>query len=149
MPIPEFDHSTGNLPVGDHEASWDEMKVALGFTFRRRELFIDLLSVLQDLATKGVSKVWIDGSFVTTKQRPGDVDVVYLPPPDADITTWGKLAPQHREALKKAQRIDLLPFPSPQRLPGKPLITIRDYFAENRDGTVKGLVTLDLGGIPR
>jgi hypothetical protein len=148
VPIPEFDISTGNLPVGDHEASWDEMSTVLGFTFRRRELLVDLHAVLRDLSIRGVRKVWIDGSFVTMKERPKDVDVVYLPPFGADPTTWGTLAPQNRAVLAKARRVDLWPYPSPQPRLGKPAITIRDFFAEDRDGIVKGLVTLDLGGLP-
>lgn len=74
MPIPELDALTGNLPPGVHDATWDELVDAFGFNRRRAELLQGLREALESLAQAGCKRAYIDGSFVTAKERPGDFD---------------------------------------------------------------------------
>lgn len=144
MTIPDFDTETGLLPGGEHEATWSELADRLGFTYRRRILLDNLRVVLDELLAHGVETIWIDGSFVTSKPSPQDVDVVYLPPIGADITTWGMLAPIARRDLKKCRRVDLWEYPSRQRKGtwGPAPRPITEYFQSDEDGRQKGIVVL-------
>lgn len=144
MTIPAVDEATGNLPPGDHLASWAEITTAFGWSPRRRLLLSRLSAVLVDLETRGVQTVWIDGSFVGGKSRPNDIDVIYDPPPGSLLDAWGVLAPQRRAALKTSHFVDLWPHPSPQPGPTQrsTLQPLHDFFARDRDGRAKGLVMM-------
>ena len=75
--IPPFDPATGNLPPGIHEATWEEVVDRYGTTPYRRQLlggFRDALAVLRDV---GCRRVYLDGSFITTKEVPGDFDACW------------------------------------------------------------------------
>jgi hypothetical protein len=75
--IPPFDPVSGNLPPGEHEASWDEFKTRYGWNEHRRRLLAGLEEALRALAECGCSRVWIDGSFATDKELPGDFDACW------------------------------------------------------------------------
>lgn len=72
--IPDFDDS-GNLPLGVHDASWDEIAQRFGWTSRRRELLDGLKAALKPLREAGCRRVFINGSFVTDKDEPGDTSM--------------------------------------------------------------------------
>lgn len=76
--IPDFDDS-GKLPPGVHEATWDEIAQRFGWTSRRRELLDRLSAALETLREAGCRRVFINGSFVTDKDEPGDIDVAWDP----------------------------------------------------------------------
>jgi hypothetical protein len=140
MPIPAFEES-GYLPAGDHEATIDEVEVVLGSAgFRRREVMRNLREILEELWGLGVDTVWIDGSFVSSRKRPDDVDLIYVRPPNADPGQWGRLAPQNRYWLESNYGIDLWEYPSTARHggPGGPNQTIKEFFETDMDGVPKG-----------
>jgi hypothetical protein len=113
-------------------------------TYRRRQIFTGLKHVVEQLEANGVETIWIGGSFVTDKERPGDVDVVYVPPPGSDPSGWGLLSPSRRKDLKAVWRVDLWKSDSSQRVPGKPLQrqTIKEFFGTDKDGVAKGFIQL-------
>ena len=153
MPIPDLDATTGYLPPSEHFASLDEVLEVFGTGgFRRKELAPELRWIWDQLRDRGVTQMWVDGSFVTAKKRPGDIEVVYLVPENADPTNWGELAPAERETLKRRHGIDLWPHPSPQprtnkrglhtqAFGGHP-IPITEYFSTDREGIPKGIVVV-------
>jgi hypothetical protein len=142
MPIPPLDSGTGYLPPGDHTATLDELEEAFGWNYRRRQLLLDLKLVLGKLWGVGAVRVWIDGSFVTAKERPRDVDVLYeLPAGRSPDGSFGILHPVNRKQLKNMHRVDLWLHPSPQGPTGsKPL---HDFWASDRSGIDKGMVLLE------
>ena len=71
--IPSFDES-GDLPAGVHEASWSEFAARYGTTPHRRNLLDGLGRALHALRRAGCRRAYIDGSFVTAKEHPGDFD---------------------------------------------------------------------------
>ena len=75
MPIPRFDRY-GLLPAGVHDCSLTEIRQRLGTNPHRRRL-IKLLSDFISVEVRPLhdEHIYIDGSFVTDKERPGDVDV--------------------------------------------------------------------------
>ena len=77
--IPPFD-DRGYLPSGIHECSFDELMARFGRGSPERNVQIKELQQFIDWCRQsGISRVIVDGSFVTAKVSPIDVDVVILP----------------------------------------------------------------------
>src|SRR5216684_7681878 len=95
--LPAFD-DFGNLPPGIHHCTVDELVSRFGSGSEERETEITELVFFIDAAKKaGVRRLLVNGSFVTGKLTPNDVDVVILPGPsfsqqgqslDADELLW-------------------------------------------------------------
>lgn len=65
----------GVLPPGIHRMAWEEMDRFLAFTQQRRRLIDDgLKPFLRSLRGFPIDDIYIDGSFVTGKPAPGDID---------------------------------------------------------------------------
>lgn len=77
--IPAFD-DFGNLPPGIHRATMDEVRSRFGVGSPEREAQIEELVAFVDWATQaGIARIIVNGSFVTGKLAPQDVDVIVLP----------------------------------------------------------------------
>ncbi|VTR93366.1 Uncharacterized protein OS=Cyanothece sp. (strain PCC 7822) GN=Cyan7822_0005 PE=4 SV=1 [Gemmata massiliana] len=76
--IPVFDPG-GNLPPGVHETTWDIFVARFGTNERRRRLLSGLKRALDSLKRAGCIRAYIDGSFVTAKDQPGDFDACWDP----------------------------------------------------------------------
>ena len=74
--IPVFENE-GYLPVGIHLATLDEVEIRFSYTIWRRELFKHLFKLVEDLKTIGCTAVYLDGSFITTKRIPNDMDICW------------------------------------------------------------------------
>ncbi len=64
----------GLLPPGIHLAEWDEVYAAFGTTPHRRRLLDGFRRAINALKKAGCKKAYLDGSFVTSKDKPGDFD---------------------------------------------------------------------------
>ena len=143
MAIPDYD-ALGNLPEGDHEATLTEVKERYAYNFRRREIYDGLTHVVGLLRLKAVETVWLDGSYVTSKIRPSDADVIFVPPAGQDTTTWDLLSPVRRADLKRYYRVDLWEFPSCGRH-GRSFsksMTIKEFFGSDENDQPKGMILL-------
>ncbi|WP_406373514.1 hypothetical protein OG788_24835 [Streptomyces sp. NBC_00647] len=137
----------GYLPPGDHLKTWEQVCTEYGTSKARRTLLADLRVVLLALRKLGVETVWLDGSFSTGKIRPGDIDVIYAPPTNADVWNWGLLSPHNRIKLKARCKIDLWPSTAHGVFVlGTPEQSIKSFMSTDRDGTPRGMLRLDLGG---
>lgn len=151
MPIPEFESRRGYLPPGEHEATLEEVEARFATNKRRKEIFEGLRYVVEKLRANGVQEMWLGGSYVTSRERPSDADLVFKAPPGVKTAGWGDVTgmPTQRHVLKKARRVDLWKSPAPQ--PSKkggwpPVIDIKDFFASDEDDHPKGLIKLATGG---
>ena len=80
--LPPFD-DFGNLPAGIHSCTIEELVSRFGTGSEERETEINELLNFIDAAKKaGVQRLMVNGSFVTGRLAPNDVDVVILPGPD-------------------------------------------------------------------
>jgi hypothetical protein len=78
VPIPDF-REDGYLPDGVHQAAEPEAVFRFGAsTARRRSLVLRLRRWLDLARAVSVSRFLVDGSFVTSKAIPGDIDAVVL-----------------------------------------------------------------------
>ena len=74
--IPSFDER-GNLPPGIHPATWDEIVERYATNERREQLLDGLRTAIESLHAAGCSRVYLDGSFITDKELPGDFDAYW------------------------------------------------------------------------
>jgi hypothetical protein len=79
MPLPEFD-SHGDLPIGVHRASLDEVLARFGHDTPQRQLVTVRLLRVHELAsgTGKLERFIIFGSYVTAKPDPNDVDIILV-----------------------------------------------------------------------
>ncbi len=76
MPIPPLNED-GLLPLGLHLAEMNEIAERFGMSTPRRQMLFERLRMFVDLAQHcGALRMFVNGSYVTGKPEPGDVDVV-------------------------------------------------------------------------
>ena len=150
--IPAFEDTPGEegrfqLPPGIHVATWPEMLARFGSNERRREILAGLLRALQALKAAGCRRAYVDGSLITSKEVPGDFDGCW---DHADVD-FDALDPMlldfegHREAQKaKFDGEMFLAAAKADRLGNRFL----EFFQLDRDGRAKGIIQIDLRGIP-
>jgi hypothetical protein len=95
--LPPFDDH-GNLPAGIHLCTIEELAARFGNGSEERATEIsELLQFIDAAQRAGVRRLLVNGSFVTAKLAPNDVDVVLLPGPgyprqgprlDSDELVW-------------------------------------------------------------
>jgi len=145
--IPDFDAATGNLPAGEHLATWQEMLDRYGHTPWRRRLLDGLLDALRLLRVAGCERAYIDGSFVTAKEQPVDFDACWdAQGVDFDVIDERLLTFDRGRATQKAAFLGELFIADSQADPQGTLF--RDFFQTDRDGHRKGIVVIDLKGLP-
>jgi hypothetical protein len=85
MSIPAFEPS-GNLPVGIHAATLDELRMRFGSSNATRQALRVRLHRIHTMAkgTESLGRFVVFGSYVTDKALPNDVDVFMLMNDDFD-----------------------------------------------------------------
>lgn len=152
MPIPML-NMQGELPVGIHLASINEIEIAFGQTTeRRKKLMLGLKLALENLKSAGVRIVFIDGSFTSQKEDPHDIDGCWSAEGDINLSTldplfWDFDGP---DEFKKARNeahlkygIDFFIAEWEEAQSGKPF---PEFFQVSRNGERKGIVKIDLDG---
>jgi hypothetical protein len=144
--IPEFDEH-GNLPPGIHYATWKEIVTRYAASVRRRELLNGLLDALRSLKGAGCTTAYLDGSLVTSKDHPGDFDACW----ESGDVVLNRLDPEllifsdGRAAQKERYGGELYPAEWPADADGT---TYLDFFQRDRLKQQKGIIALDLTGLP-
>jgi hypothetical protein len=145
--IPPFETDSGEddryqLPPGIHEATWPELVERFGTNQRRREILAGLLRALQALKAAGCQRAYVDGSFVTSKEEPGDFDGCW----DHTGVDFDALDPVlldfdgHREAQKAKFEGELFIADAPGN-------RFLEFFQLDRDGRPKGIIRINLADI--
>ena len=84
--IPDYPYLV--LPTGVHKASFKEIEDVYAYNTRRVKLFNGLIKGSIDLADAGCKTLYLDGSYVTSKELPRDFDACW----DPDGVIWHDLA---------------------------------------------------------
>lgn len=84
--LPEFNES-GYLPPGIHRADLVEVQKRFGSNDTRRTLLRHLDNFVELVRSVSAKKLILDGSFVTGKENPADIDVILVLPDTFDTTT--------------------------------------------------------------
>jgi predicted nucleotidyltransferase len=102
MPIPDLD-ADGLLPEGIHEATIDDVRAGFGRfqrTDQRPHLFERLEKFILEARSTGlIAALIVNGSFVTGKDEPSDIDLVVVLRPDHDFQV--ELPPFQYNTLSK------------------------------------------------
>src|SRR5688572_12191635 len=76
----------GEFPPGEHETSLSGVRKRFGTSSaQRKELMRGLTEAAENLKAAGVSKIWVNGSFVTSKEEPNDIDGCWEYTDDVDL----------------------------------------------------------------
>jgi hypothetical protein len=144
--IPTFDDNN-NLPPGVYEVIWQEFCDRYGYTKHRRELLDGLKIGLTHLKNMGCRCVWIDGSFISAKNRPGDFDVCWnineVNIPYLELMYPALLDFENGRARQK-QKYGGEFFPSSWNAVKNPPITYLDFFQKDRNDNPKGIIKIVL-----
>ena len=71
--IPPF-QPDGNLPPGIHTATWEEVVARFGGNPQRNRLLDGLRRAIANLQAAGCRRLYLNGSFITSKPDPDDFD---------------------------------------------------------------------------
>ena len=139
--IPNLKKS-GPLPTGVHFATWNELVEKFGVNEHRLHLLEGLKKGLKILWQYGCREVCIDGSFVTTKPLPNDIDVCY----DNTHMNWKKFIKEQPEFndTRNGSRIQKEKYYSEFYAYNAFEDSILLFFQFDRDGNSKGIVKLIL-----
>ena len=141
--IPPFDTSTGRLPEGIHEGSWDEIVQRFGWNQRRRQLLDGLAEAIELLAQAGCRRLWLNGSFVTAKDEPGDFDACW----DTESVDFDAIDPVILDLssgrAKQKRRFGGELFPNIIESGSGLLFT--EFFQNDLDAGRKGIVVIKIG----
>jgi hypothetical protein len=147
IPAPDAD---GNLPAGVYPATWDELSNAFGQNPLRAQLLDGLYRAAKALQQAGCSTLYVDGSFVTTKDHPKDVDACWEPAgvngssPDPVLLDF-----RNRRIAQKVKYGGELFISSSRAEATPPRRTFLEFFQSDKDtGKPKGIIAIDLRRLP-
>jgi hypothetical protein len=137
MPIPDFDDA-GLLPRGVHDCMLDEVRRRFGVfqtTDRRPTLYNKLQVLVQEAwATGFVAEIIIDGSFVTAKPDPNDIDLILVLNAGHDFSA--ELRPFEYNVLSRRQVRKIYGFDLLVAMPASAVYAeYLDFFAQVRGET--------------
>jgi hypothetical protein len=140
--LPGFDPDSGRLPPGEHAASWDEVVERFGWTQRRRRLLDGLAEAIELLTAAGCRQVWVNGSFVTAKDEPGDFDACW----DTDGVDLDALDPVLLDLAdgRRAQKSRFGGELFPNVIETQSDLSFAEFFQNERDTSRKGIVVIHL-----
>jgi hypothetical protein len=97
--IPDF-YDGHYLPNGDHEASWLEVQRIFGAGDHRRQICHMMSGFILAAKRCGFKTVYLFGSFISSKAKPGDLDLLWVYPAGTkdrmaeecqDLLNYGKM----------------------------------------------------------
>jgi hypothetical protein len=141
--IPEC-KSNGLLPAGIHQGNWNEFKRKFGGTPHRRKLLSGLETAARNLKAAGCKRIFVNGSFITSKQQPNDFDALW----DIDGVDPEKLDPlfldfSARRAAQKGKYFGEF-FPAQMVETGTGRLFLDFFQIDKETGMRKGIVEINL-----
>jgi hypothetical protein len=154
------------LPAGLHPKTWGELEALCVTAFQlsqsREEKFSGLRRLIDRLRADGIEgELWVDGSFLTQKNEPGDIDIVLSvdlnfvirgnPEQLALLSRLGSANPATRaEVLRDYSCDTYILFDIPVGDPNYPGRDMRQYwldqFGSDRSGNPKGIAVVSIHG---
>ena len=104
------------------------------------------MEALGNLSSAGVNRIWINGSFITDKDEPEDVDGCWEYEQSVDVNkldaVFLEINPP-RKAMKEKYDVDFLI--STMMLIDAKGKTVLDFFQLDRNGNRKGILLVEIG----
>ena len=142
--IPKLNNN-GELPEGEHLASLDEIEDVYGLANDcRKKLMAGLREAAINYSNAGVTRLWINGSFIADKKEPSDIDGCWEYNNNVHTDSLEKHCLFGGPKTKEIYGLDFyianitelgsgLPFPQ--------------FFQKNREGNSKGIIVVELGAM--
>ena len=134
------------LPEGIHPADLEAIAVSFATNRWRRTLYDGLLKGVQCLFLAGCARIFLDGSYVTGKPKPGDFDACW-DPSGVDVNSLDPVFRDFtnaRAAQKKRFGGEFFPSSTTRRDASQSFI---DFFQVDRfSGLKKGILVVELHG---
>ena len=144
--IQAFDEK-GLLPPGIHWASWDEFLDRFGFSAWRRRLADGIGAAVKNLRSAGCLTVYVNGSFVTSKEVPNDFDACWEEAGvDPTVLDPVLLTFDPGRVTQKAKYLGEL-FPASAIADGDGFSFLEFFQTDKETGGPKGIVAIDLGDL--
>ena len=144
MVLPEFTRS-GDLPVGVHAATLEEVLSRFGSGSAQRRLCAGRLGHVYDLArrTGHLHRFVVFGSFVTHKTEPNDIDVILVMDDGFRLESCPQeLLGLFDHAVAEARYGASVFWTRPSALLGESLEEFVAYWQTRRDGSKRGIVAV-------
>jgi len=143
--IPKY-NGIGNLPEGVHKSNWAEIVERYGWNQHRRSQLDGMMDAFRQLKQAGCKTVFLDGSFITKKEFPGDYDCLW----DMKGVDLDKLDvlfhPDNRNAQKIRLKGEFIPGQLTERSSNTPFL---DFFQTDKETQEKkGIIKLNLEDFP-
>ncbi len=137
--IPDF--VDGCLPAGIYHAARADVEAKLGWNEHRRLLLAGFGRGVSSLAAAGCTAVWLDGSFVTTKEHPEDFDACW----DTEGVAVEQIDPVLRQfdRGRRAQKLKFRGEFMPNGIELASGMLFLEFFQMTRDGGTKGIIQID------
>lgn len=148
--IPVF-NKNGLLPPGNHTVTLSQIEQRYTYNYHRKKLFNGLKRGIKSLRKVGCTNVYLDGSYITDKDLPGDFDACW-DIQGVDIGLLLKIEPVllQFDNLRAAQKAKFHGefFPAQfQAENTSPFRTFLDFFQVDKDtGDQKGILRINLVG---
>ena len=140
--IPEF-YDGMYLPDGEHEASWDEVHERFGKPTEARQALSRRLKHFLDVAKNcAFIRVYLFGSFISGKEEPGDVDLMYSSDLDFDSLTQQCRELLNYSVIKAREGWDM--FCCSDTPSSSPLGNLLEAWKEDRDKKRRGMIVISL-----
>lgn len=146
MEIPTL-QKNGELPPGEHKASLDEIEVIYGSSGeQRKKLMQGLRRAISNFEEAGVKTIWINGSFITSKKEPSDIDGCWEWHEAVNLKLLDPVfvSTKGTADMKKKYGVDFFVSHWKEATRGVPF---PNFFQVNRDGDAKGIIILNLEGL--
>lgn len=140
-------HDNGNLAEGVYPMTIEEFEKQFGYNSHRKKLIEGLKLGIDDLKKCGCSIIFIDGSFVSTKEIPGDFDACW----DVTGVDLKKIKEKFEVLLdfsneRKKQKDKYLGefFPAQAGAKLNPYTIYFHFFQKDKEDNPKGIVQINL-----
>jgi hypothetical protein len=130
-----------------HTATLEEVEAVFVTTPRRRHLFEGFRRAIQNLHAAGVRRIFNDGSFVTTKTDPNDIDGCWEWTEEVNLDLLDPVLLDFTQARRAMQDKYGVDFFLATWVEAGSALTFLDFFQRNRAEAPKGIVQLDLEDI--
>lgn len=147
----EFDENSGLLVPGEHKITIDEFEKMFVYNDRRKEIYGGFQKLIAIFTEIKCSHVYADGSFVTKKPYPSDIDVCWQMHQDIgqrmlQLTKLkgicAQIFKQDRDYIKEHFFADVFPANDKE---GKSGLMFKDFFQKcKHTNEQKGIVVIDL-----
>jgi hypothetical protein len=147
--IPEFIGQV--LPKGVWPTTWERFVDRFGYNPIRRRRIEGLQKLIRILRTAGCPVIFIDGSFVTKKPDPGDIDCCWYRSETIQRNLGQRNplllegTPTARERQKILYSCEVFPHDAVER---DSRLSFLNYFQKDKRGKPKGIIVISTEEIP-